>query len=107
MTPTGQMALGLHTKKPGAEFIGEPGELVLRSEPGASMTAYERLLGDAIDGDKTLFASADGVEAAWAIVDRVLRDHPPARSYEPGTWGPVEAVNRLAGTHVPWHDPAP
>ena len=59
------------------------------------MDAYERLLGDAMEGDPTLFAREDAVEAAWAIVDPVLATPTPVYPYEPGTWGPPEA-ERLA-----------
>ena len=55
------------------------------------MDAYERLLGDAMNGDATLFARQDVVEAAWAIVDPVIHGPSPMYEYEPGTWGPKEA----------------
>ena len=52
------------------------------------MDDYERLLGDAMAGDATLFARQDVVEAAWAIVDPVIHGPSPMFEYEPGTWGP-------------------
>jgi glucose-6-phosphate 1-dehydrogenase len=55
------------------------------------MGAYERLLGDALQGDATLFARQDAVEAAWAIVDPVLGSSTPLHTYLPGSWGPAEA----------------
>ena len=58
---------------------------------GGRMEAYERLLGDAMLGDATLFARQDVVEAAWAIVDPVIHGPSPMYEYEPGTWGPQEA----------------
>jgi len=54
------------------------------------MDAYERLLGDAMQGDSTLFAREDYVEEAWRIVDPVLKQGTPVYEYEPGTWGPKE-----------------
>ncbi len=48
------------------------------------MTPYERLLNDAIDGDATLFAREDEVEAAWKVVDPILDDPHPGTPYEPG-----------------------
>ena len=60
------------------------------------MDAYERLLGDAMAGDATLFARQDVVEAAWAIVDPVIHGPSPMYEYEPGTWGPPQA-DRLVG----------
>jgi glucose-6-phosphate 1-dehydrogenase len=55
------------------------------------MGDYERLLGDVIAGDATLFARQDVVEAAWAIVAPALENPGPLYEYEPGTWGPPEA----------------
>ena len=81
----------------------EPAELLASSRPGAQeMDAYERVLGDAMTGDRTLFAREDYVEEAWRIVDPVLKAGTPVFGYEPGTWGPKEvdrdrcAAGRLA-----------
>ena len=52
--------------------------------------AYERVLGDAMAGDATLFAREDYVEEAWRIVDPVLKANTPVYEYEPGSWGPGE-----------------
>ena len=72
-------------------MVGEPVELSVVEQPtqGADgrMDAYERLLGDAMDGDATLFARQDVVEAAWAIVDPVIHGPSPMFEYEPGTLG--------------------
>jgi glucose-6-phosphate 1-dehydrogenase len=68
------------------------------------MPPYERLLGDALDGDHSLFARQDGVEAAWRVVDPILDDAVPVRTYAKGSWGPPEAdglVRDLGG----WIDP--
>ena len=65
---------------------------------------YERLIGDAIRGDQSLFAREDWVEAAWRVVDNVLGDDAPPFTYEPGTWGPPEAAEVLA-TGDRWHQP--
>ncbi len=70
------------------------------------MSPYERLLGDALDGDPELFARQDGIEAAWRIVDPVLADPPPVLGYEPGSSGPREA-DRIAADAGGWRDPAP
>ena len=69
------------------------------------MDAYERLLGDAMAGDATLFARQDVVEAAWAIVDPVIHGPSPLYDYEPGTWGPPEA-DRLVADVGGWNTPA-
>ena len=74
------------------------------------MDAYERVLGDAMAGDTTLFAREDYVEEAWRIVDPVLRADTPVYEYEPGTWGPAEVNQSIVppgGWHVPVaEDPA-
>ena len=71
-------------------MVGELVELMLRHTTGDEMRAYERLLGDAIEGDPTLFVREDEVLAAWAIVEPALRAPSPVHEYEPGTWGPPE-----------------
>jgi len=65
-------------------------EMVASHQPQkGEMEAYERVLGDAIAGDASLFARQDFVEEAWRIVQPVLDEPPPVQEYEPGTWGPV------------------
>jgi glucose-6-phosphate 1-dehydrogenase len=73
------------------------------------MDAYERVLGEAIAGDTTLFAREDYVEEAWRIVDPVLRADTPVHEYEPGTWGPPQATQLIlppGGWHAPLIAPA-
>ena len=70
------------------------------------MGEYERLLGDAMKGDATLFAREDAVEAEWRIVAPILADPTPPHEYRPGTWGPVEA-DRLIDRPGGWHKPVP
>jgi glucose-6-phosphate 1-dehydrogenase len=90
-------------KAAGEKMVGEDVELIARRQPGERTTPYERLLGDAIEGDQTLFAREDGIEATWRVVQPVLSGMPPPEPYEPGTWGPAEA-NRIAPVGG-WHDP--
>jgi glucose-6-phosphate 1-dehydrogenase len=98
LSPDVTIAIGARVKRPGAELIGDSTELKVVSHPhGDEMSAYERLLGDAIVGDGTLFAGQDGVEAAWAVVQPVLGLVTPVHDYEPGTWGPSEAEKFTAG----------
>ena len=68
------------------------------------MDAYERVLGDAMAGDATLFAREDYVEEAWRIVDPVLKANTPVYDYEPGSWGPCEVDQRVSPTGG-WHNP--
>ena len=70
------------------------------------MEAYERLLGDAMVGDATLFARQDVVEAAWAVVDPVIHGPSPMFEYEPGSWGPPQA-DRLVSEVRGWNTPTP
>jgi glucose-6-phosphate 1-dehydrogenase len=105
LTPELSIALGASVKKPGEAMVGEPTELsFLEHSTGDEMSAYERLLGDAMAGDATLFARQDAVEAAWTVVDPVLGNATPAYPYAPGTWGPVEA-DRLTADVGGWARP--
>jgi glucose-6-phosphate 1-dehydrogenase len=84
--------------------ITEPVEMVASTQPTAEqMDAYEKVLGDALAGDATLFAREDYVEEAWRIVDPLLGNGTPLHFYEPQTWGPA-AVDQLAPPGG-WHDP--
>jgi glucose-6-phosphate 1-dehydrogenase len=92
LSPDVTIAVGAQVKRPGESMTGEETELAVVHHPhGDEMDAYERLLGDAMDGDATLFARQDAVEAAWAIVDPILGRTTPVCVYDPGTWGPPEA----------------
>lgn len=105
LTPELNITLGARVKRPGEAMESEPTELALVEHPkGVEMSAYERLLGDAMAGDPTLFARQDAVEAAWAVVDGILGDAAPVSPYEPGTWGPAEA-ERLAADLGGWANP--
>ena len=98
------IALGVRTKDAGEAMVGVETELFACNSRTDEMTPYERLLGDAMRGDATLFARQDSVEVAWDIVDRLLASGPQAEPYAPGSWGPVAAarmVERFGG----WYDP--
>jgi glucose-6-phosphate 1-dehydrogenase len=100
------IALGCRSKIPGDEFVGEPVELYLCNQGADEAGAYERLIGDAMNGEALLFAREDGVEATWRVVDPVLTDHGRAHPYKPRTWGPAEARGLLPTGEL-WHDPQP
>jgi glucose-6-phosphate 1-dehydrogenase len=108
LSPEVVIAIGAHAKRPGEGMSGEPVELAVVEQPaqGANgrMEAYERLLGDALAGDATLFARQDVVEAAWAIVDPVIHGPSPLFEYAPGTWGPTEADELVAAVGG-WNTP--
>jgi len=95
------IALQAATKRPGEEMVGDNVQLVELHQPGEDMAPYERLLGDALRGDRTLFGNQAGVEAAWRIVDPVLKDRLPLEAYGQGSWGPP-AADRLADDVGGW-----
>jgi glucose-6-phosphate 1-dehydrogenase len=91
ISPDIVLAFGLNVTSPVEESRSEPSELLASRHPCAKeMDAYERVLGDAMAGDATLFAREDYVEEAWRIVDPALKAGTPVYEYEPKTWGPVE-----------------
>jgi glucose-6-phosphate 1-dehydrogenase len=84
-------AFGLTIMDREEKMIGQTVELLAsRQAATGEMDAYERVLGDAMEGDATLFAREDYVEEAWRIVDPVLKAGTPVFEYEPNTWGPSE-----------------
>ena len=107
LTPAIDIVLGAQIKKPGEAMLSESTELSLshRSDQ-VKVGPYERLLGDAMVGDATLFARQDAVEAAWAVVEPVLDNATPLHAYDPKSWGPVEA-DRLAADVGGWAQPTP
>lgn len=104
LAPHSSIGLAARVKQKGKKFIGDQKELfVIEEEPG-EQSPYERLLGDAILGDRTLFTREDASEAAWAVVDPVLKAHPRSLLYRRGSWGPKEA-NALIAKDGDWHNP--
>jgi len=104
ISPNSDIALAARVKLAGSDFIGVQKELSLLQEQPGEETPYERLLGDAMAGDGALFTREDAVEAAWAVVDPVLKKHHRVRPYKRGTWGPKEA-DVLIAPNGPWHNP--
>jgi glucose-6-phosphate 1-dehydrogenase len=91
--PTAEIAMGLNLLHPEETGVGETAELIASRQPGANeRDAYERVLSDALAGDRTLFAREDYVEEAWRIVDPVLGAATELHTYEPGSWGPAQAA---------------
>ena len=103
LSPQVVLSLGARAKLPGERMRGEDVDLIACHDQTDEMAPYERLLGDAMRGDQTLFAREDTVLEAWRIVDPVLGQATPLHEYEPGTWGPA-AAGRLVGSRG-WHDP--
>jgi glucose-6-phosphate 1-dehydrogenase len=106
LSPSAAIALAARVKLAGKEFVGDQRELYLSEETPAEESPYERLLGDAMNGDGALFTREDAVEAAWAVVDPVLKNHHRVRPYKRGSWGPKEADAIIASDGF-WHNPGP
>jgi glucose-6-phosphate 1-dehydrogenase len=105
VSPNVSAAFGMTVMDEQEKMIGEQTELLATHYPGAEeMDAYERVLGDAMMGDATLFAREDYVEEAWRIVDPVLKADTPVYEYEPGTWGPSE-VDQKVSPPGGWENP--
>jgi glucose-6-phosphate 1-dehydrogenase len=104
LSPDAAIALATRVKTPGKEFVGEQRELFLCEELAGQEMPYERLLGDAMRGNGALFTRQDAVEAAWAVVDPVLKKHDRAHVYKRGSWGP-KAADALLGPGGSWHNP--
>jgi glucose-6-phosphate 1-dehydrogenase len=104
LSPEVVISTGALVKRNGEEMRGEPVELVARHNTQSEKSPYERLLGDAIRGDRALFTQDDSVEAAWRVIDPILTMGPPVVEYEQGTWGPAAAAGIVDGDDT-WHDP--
>ncbi len=97
ISPDITMGFGMNTIAPSADTVSEMDEMIVSRNPRADeMDAYERVLGDAMAGDPTLFAREDYVEEAWRIVDPVLKAGTPVTEYDSNTWGPAEVDQKVA-----------
>ena len=105
LSPDVTIALGARSKKAGEGMVGNQVELLACESTRDEMSPYERLIGDAMDGDETLFTREDAVDVAWQIVQPILKSAKPVSRYEPGTWGPKEAQGAFAPPHG-WINPA-
>ena len=106
LSPDSAIALAARVKVAGKEYVGDQRELYLFEEQQREETPYERLLGDAMIGDGALFTREDAVEAAWAVVDPVLKNHPRTLLYKRHSWGPKQA-DALIAPDGSWHNPKP
>jgi glucose-6-phosphate 1-dehydrogenase len=96
ISPDVVIAIGMNAMSPESEMAGETAEMIASHHPCAKeMDAYERVLGDAMAGDATLFAREDYVEEAWRIVDPALKAGTPVHEYDPKTWGPDEGEQKV------------
>jgi glucose-6-phosphate 1-dehydrogenase len=97
--------LVVQAKLPGAQATRAVDlSLIFSEELGEAPQPYERLLGDALRGDSSLFTREDSVEETWRIVQPLLDAPPQVEPYRPGSWGPASASKLLVG-HPSWRDP--
>jgi glucose-6-phosphate 1-dehydrogenase len=91
--PSDTIVMSVQSKKPGPEIVSQPVQFDIDygEHRAEGPDAYERLLGDALRGDQSLFARVDGVMEAWRIVSPVLEAPPNPLPYQPGSRGPEEA----------------
>ncbi|MBW4054692.1 MAG: glucose-6-phosphate dehydrogenase [Proteobacteria bacterium] len=107
LAPLPAIALAARVKRAGKEFIGDQRELYLiEGEQPGEETPYERLLEDAMAGDGALFSREDAVEAAWTVVEPVLKAHNRSLLYKPGSWGPKAADVLIARDGHRWLQPS-
>jgi glucose-6-phosphate 1-dehydrogenase len=105
ISPEMTIAIGATVMSPDEQKPNEPVEVIASRHPSPQeMDAYERVLGDAMAGDATLFAREDYVEEAWRIVDCVLKAATPVFEYQKGEWGPGQAGQKLSPPGG-WHNP--
>jgi len=106
ISPEMTIAVGAMVMGPSDQMASESVEMIASRHPcPEEMDAYERVLGDAMAGDATLFAREDYVEEAWRIVDPVLKAGTRIYEYEKGAWGPAEVDQRVTPLGG-WHNPA-
>ena len=106
LSPVSEIALAARVKTPGQEHTGTQQELLIHTESDDEREPYERLLAGAMAGDRALFTASGSVEAAWRVVDDVLKDHNESLPYDIGSWGPA-AADRLAAPYGGWDQPHP
>jgi glucose-6-phosphate 1-dehydrogenase len=104
LSPDTAIGMGLRVKQSGDRMVGSDMELMLTAQAAGGRPPYQRLLGDAMHGKGDLFGREDIVDAQWRIVENILDDATPLYIYEPGSWGPAEAM-QLIGGDGPWRDP--
>jgi len=104
IAPAIAIGIGARRKKAGEAMIGEQVELTAMDDTSGDMEPYERLIGDAMNGNEQLFTRQDASELAWRIVGPVLGDRTPPPVYEQGSWGPADAMSGFGPPHG-WIDP--
>jgi glucose-6-phosphate 1-dehydrogenase len=110
-----KMSLSFYGKRPGPGMRLDKLSLQFAMHDtgliGDVLEAYERLILDAMRGDRTLFTTAEGIESTWEKSMPLLEAPPPVRSYAQGSWGPNQ-IHQLVAPHAwrlpferAWRDP--
>ncbi|HEY4069262.1 MAG TPA: glucose-6-phosphate dehydrogenase [Burkholderiaceae bacterium] len=110
-----KMSLSFYGKRPGPGMRLDKLSLQFAMNDtgllGDVLEAYERLILDAMRGDRTLFTTAEGIERLWEVSTPLLESPPPVRFYAPGSWGP-NAIHQLVAPRAwrlpferAWRDP--
>ncbi|MFK3689855.1 glucose-6-phosphate dehydrogenase [Agrobacterium tumefaciens] len=87
------IGIGARRKAAGDGMLGEEVELGAADDGAGDMAPYERLIGDAMAGERQLFTRQDAAELAWKIVEPILDDPAIPPSYDVGSWGPAEMAD--------------
>jgi glucose-6-phosphate 1-dehydrogenase len=107
LADSAKMSLSFYGKRPGPGMKLDKLSLQFAMRDtglqGDVFEAYERLILDAMRGDRTLFTTADGIERLWEVSEELIDDPPPVRPYAPGSWGP-NAIHQLIAPHT-WRLP--
>jgi glucose-6-phosphate 1-dehydrogenase len=102
-----KMSLSFYGKRPGPGMRLDKLSLQFAMHDtgllGEVLEAYERLILDAMRGDRTLFTTAEGIERLWQVSAHLLESPPPVRLYQPGSWGP-KSIHQLIAPHA-WRLP--
>ncbi len=95
-----RVSLSFYGKKPGMGMVLDKASMQFSLEETGygedALEAYERLIRDAMAGDRTLFTTARDIERLWEISEPLLSDGPAVKPYPPGSWGPAEIGGLIA-----------
>ncbi|HSK91210.1 MAG TPA: glucose-6-phosphate dehydrogenase [Euzebyales bacterium] len=94
---SGAAGFGFLAKQPGPAIrLGRANMRFTYEQSGSELIGpYERLIHDALLGDRTLFTRTDGIARTWELVEPIL-DLAEPHLYEPGSWGPEAATDLIA-----------
>jgi glucose-6-phosphate 1-dehydrogenase len=97
-----RVSLSFYGKRPGMGMVLDKASMQFSLDEtgyrGDAVEAYERLIRDAMIGDRTLFTTANGIERLWEVSEPLLQDPPPVKPYPQGSWGPAE-IGALIAPH--------